>query len=49
MTAITELGRALGSPVAHLEGQTDERRGYYRRILDSLPDLFLQARRPAAG
>jgi hypothetical protein len=47
VAAITELGRSLGSPVAHLEEQTDERRNYFRRILNTLPEVFLHARQEA--
>lgn len=47
--AIVELGRAIEAPIAYLEGQTQERRDYYRRILSSLADTFLRALRPASA
>lgn len=37
---IAELGRMLGCPIAFLEQMEADRKAYYQRMLDSLPDLF---------
>jgi hypothetical protein len=40
---VANLGRTLGCPVSYLEQMGAERKAYYQRILDSLPDIFLSA------